>query len=165
MPCASPNGCDKTTVFAALGKRTFCSSISLHFLFSSSHSLPPSPYTLSAPRLIKPFSSQGQTFKARLGNLLLKQQTPPPLTPPPLHAHTQPTSYPNTTLFMAWSSTSTYIITGLYIHYYTAFHHHHNDDLRSDCFHMGRSNTLSMHIYSYISIFILYIGLQLLFRC
>lgn len=125
-------------------------------------------YTLSAPRLIKPFSSRGQTFKPRLGNLLLKQQPLHPYTHThtPTHqpTHTNSTSYPNITLFMAWSSTSTYIITGFYIHHYTAFHHHHDDDLRSDCFHMGRSNTeqayLQMHgpIYLHTLDFSLLLG-------
>lgn len=91
--------------------------------------------SLSTPMTDKSFSSGGQTFRTRIGNLLLKNTPPPPSYAPPL---TQPTSYPNTTFIYD-------PLIHFHLHYYSPPLLHLPSitlrTLRSDCFHLERSNT------------------------
>ena len=99
------------------------SSPSLLFLLHLSHSLPPSLplslslslsslYILSAPRLIKPFSSRGQTFKPGLGNLHLKQQSPPH------HTHTHTHTDAHTIHILSKHHIIYGLVLYLHLHYY-----------------------------------------------
>lgn len=63
----------------------------------------------------------GANIKPLLGNFHFKKQhNPHPPTSP--HAHTH-TLHHNMLLFMAWSSSSTYNITGHFFRHYAALHH------------------------------------------
>lgn len=110
-------------------------------------------HTLSAPRLINPSSSWGQTFKPWLGNLHLKH------THSLAHTHNP---HPIQTSHYLWSGPPP-PLTLLQASIFTITQPSIIISTRTDCFHMGTSNTWSIHIYKCIHTS-LYVGLQLVIQ-
>lgn len=116
---------------------------------SSSHSVNSvSAQTDKTVRFTRPHV-RGSTRKSPLKTT----HASPPLRPhphPPTHTRTHTHLHLNITLFMAWSSSSTYI-TGHYFHHYTALHHHHGEGRLFPHGEIKYTENSYLHVPVYIS--------------